>query len=267
VTPDGWAQEAQGGPLGGERLGDGEALRRHVARLKRFYGPLAPPPSDPFALYVWEALSSQTTPPRRDAAFAALRRIPALTPDAIRRAPRAKLEAAVVLTGSLADQRLEAIIRAAECFQMHPELRNRLRGSILCARRALRDLPQVGAGWVQRVLMRMTAHAICPREAGVARVVSRLNLLPRAIDHDASPLEGDAHRGAARPAAALMAQAFSLEVELLREAFLYVTHHAAVSCTQVDPHCVACPLAGACASALGAPIRRHEDPQAPPQAG
>jgi hypothetical protein len=52
-------------------------------RLRTFYGALPSPPSDPFALYVWEVLSVGTTPARRDAAFNALRRVPALTPDAV----------------------------------------------------------------------------------------------------------------------------------------------------------------------------------------
>ena len=63
-------------------------------RLERFYGPLPQPPDDPFALYVWEVLGIHTTASRRDAAMGALRRIPALTPDSMGRAPRAKLEGA-----------------------------------------------------------------------------------------------------------------------------------------------------------------------------
>lgn len=229
------------------RFGVRDAFRHHVARLKRFYGPLPAPPSDPFALYVWEALSSQTAPSRRDAALAALRRIPALTPDAVRRAPRAKLEAAVALAGSLAAQRLDAILRAAESFRRHPDLRSRPGGSMLGVRRALRDLPQVGEGWAQRVLIRLMPRAICPRDAGVARVASRLGLLQPSMGHDPSPLEGASHHRLSRPAAALMAGSFAPDVGALQEAFLYVTHHAAVSCTPFDPHCGACPLAGVCA--------------------
>ena len=70
-------------------------------RLRDFYGPLAAPPSEPFAVYVWEVLARGTTPVRRDASFAALKRLPALTPDALARAPRGKVEAAVAQAGSM----------------------------------------------------------------------------------------------------------------------------------------------------------------------
>src|SRR3979490_1663080 len=67
--------------------------------LQKFYGVLAPPPRDPFTLFVWEVLSVHSTPRKRDAALAALKRIHALTPAAMWRAAHAKLEASVALAG------------------------------------------------------------------------------------------------------------------------------------------------------------------------
>ena len=63
-------------------------LERLLDALQKFYGALPSPPRDPFALFVWEVLSVHSTPRKRDAAFAALKRIPALTPDAMWRAPK-----------------------------------------------------------------------------------------------------------------------------------------------------------------------------------
>ena len=88
-------------------------LEMHVAALQKFYGPLPAPPRDPFTLFVWEVLSVHTTPRKRDAAFAALKRIRALTPDAMWRAPQKKLEAAVALAGPYTEQRLHALRRAS----------------------------------------------------------------------------------------------------------------------------------------------------------
>ena len=61
----------------------GERLRAILRRLERFYGALPTPPVDAFGLYVWRVVAFQATPQRRDAAMAALRHIPALTPDAM----------------------------------------------------------------------------------------------------------------------------------------------------------------------------------------
>ena len=64
-------------------------------RLAAFYGPLRMPPDDPFGYFVWEVLGTRTTVGRRDAAIAALRRVPALTPDGLKKLPRGRLDAIV----------------------------------------------------------------------------------------------------------------------------------------------------------------------------
>src|SRR6187399_861792 len=84
-------------------------LESILAALERFYGALPAPPHDPFALFVWEVLSVHSTPKKRDAAFSALKRSRALTPDAMWRAPRKKLESSVTLAGPYVEQRLRAL--------------------------------------------------------------------------------------------------------------------------------------------------------------
>ena len=54
-----------------------------VAPLASFYGPLAPPPGDAFGVFLWSVLGMRTTDGRRDAALAALRKVPAMTPDSV----------------------------------------------------------------------------------------------------------------------------------------------------------------------------------------
>src|SRR5688572_19480079 len=114
-----------------------------VDRLERFYGPLPQPPDDPFMLYVWEVLSVRTTAARRDSAMAALRRIPALTPDSMGKAPRAKLEQAVALAGPYREERLRALTSGVDVFKRNRDLPRKLRSDIDAAREALALLPHL----------------------------------------------------------------------------------------------------------------------------
>ena len=242
-------------------------MEEWVGRLRAFYGHLAQPPPDPFALYLWEVLSFRALPSRRDAAFSALKRIPALTPDSVWRAPRAKVEFAIGLSGTLVEQRVAAVLRAAEQFRRHPELRNSLSGPILSARRALRDLSPIGEGWASRMLFWLQDRQWCPIDGGVTRVLVRLGLvlppvgpttptgatprsgtaLTRPIPTETTPADTMSRR-IARASARLIAQSCP-GVERLREAFLYLEHHASACCVAIDPHCSACPLRDACAHA------------------
>src|SRR4051812_10071443 len=110
-------------------------LESLIDALQRFYGALHSPPHDPFALFVWEVLSVHSTPRKRDAAFGALRRIRALTPDAMSRAPQKKLEASVTLAGPYADQRLLALRTGVDKFRRSPDLPRVIRGPLPAARR------------------------------------------------------------------------------------------------------------------------------------
>ena len=83
-------------------MGSPSRLDQLLTTLKAFYGPLPWPPHDPFTLFVWEVLSYHAAPRKRDAALEALRRSRALTPDAMWRAPRKKLQEAIVLAGPYA---------------------------------------------------------------------------------------------------------------------------------------------------------------------
>ena len=70
------------------------------AALRAFYGPLAPPPQELFAFFVWDVVSARTLPARRDMAWQALKRLPALTPDAMFRASKDDLETALAAVGA-----------------------------------------------------------------------------------------------------------------------------------------------------------------------
>src|SRR5438445_1931729 len=106
-------------------------LEKTLAALQSFYGALPPLPRDPFTLFVWEVLSVHSTPRQRDAALAALKRIPALTPDSMWRAPQKKLEQSVKLAGPYTESRLTALRSGVDVFRRSPNLPAVIRGPLL----------------------------------------------------------------------------------------------------------------------------------------
>lgn len=191
-------------------------------RLERFYGPLPRPPADPFALYVWEVLGLHTTPTRRDAAMSALRRIPALTPDSMGRAPRAKLEGAIALAGPYRDARLRALAGGVEAFKRHHDLPDRLRSDAATAHEALGMLPHLTSTSGQRMLLFAGGHAGLPDDPHLTRVLDRL----RSRDSTILELGG--------------------VLTAMQRAALYLSHHGSVTCLESEPMCHICPLRNEC---------------------
>jgi len=211
-------------------------LEKLLEALQKFYGPLAPPPRDPFRLFVWEVLAVHSTPRKRDAALAALKRIPALTPDAMWRAPQKKLEDAVTLAGPYTENRLRALKTGVDLFRRTPALPTIIRGPLTSARRALKPLPQLGETGAHRMLLFAADHAILPVDARVSRVARRLGY-------------GEAHeefRKQARSVQDALSRELPQTVDAFRDAFLYLSHHGGATCTDADPHCPVCPLLKDC---------------------
>jgi endonuclease-3 len=211
-------------------------LERLLDELHVFYGGLPTPPRDPFTLFVWEILSVHSTPRKRDAAFAALKRIRALTPDAMSRAARGKLEASVALAGPYAEQRLSALRTGVDLFRRSPTLPALIRGPLPEARRALKPLPQLGEAGAQRMLLFAADHQILPVDARVNRVGLRLGY--------GQP--NDDVRKAARTVQRALTRELPPEADAFRKAFEYLSHHGAATCTEADPHCHICPLVLEC---------------------
>lgn len=192
-------------------------------RLERFYGPLPQPPEDPFALYVWEVLGVRTTPARRDAAMGALRRIPALTPDSMAKAARARLENAVGLAGPHREERLRALTSGVDVFKRNRDLPKQLRSSLDAAREALALLPHLTAASSQWLLLFAGRHPLLPDDPNVRRVLARLRM--------------DADVAADELGGVLTA---------MQRATLYLSHHGRATCIDADPLCHICPLRSVC---------------------
>ena len=188
-------------------------------RLERFYGPLPQPPEDPFAFYVWEVLGVHTTALRRDAAMSALRRMPALTPDSMGRAARAKLESAIALAGPYREERLRALAAGVDVFKRNRDLAGRLRADLAAAREALASLPHLTSISGQRLLLFAGRHPLLPDDPHIERVLARLR-----HERDVATRE------------------LGGVLTTLQRAALYLSHHGRATCLESDPMCHICPL-------------------------
>jgi endonuclease III len=211
-------------------------LERLIEALHQFYGALPALPRDPFTLFVWEVLSVHSTPRRRDTALAALKRIPALTPDAMWRAPQKKLEESVRLAGPYTENRLTALRTGVELFRRSPKMTAVIRGPLPAARRALKSLPQLGETGAHRMLLFAADHQILPVDARVSRVGIRLGYGEA----------NDEFRKQARSVQDALTRELPPSVDAFRRAFIYLSHHGAATCSEADPHCHVCPLLREC---------------------
>jgi endonuclease III len=208
-------------------------LSVQVVELQRFYGLLPMPPTEPFALFAWEVLSRKALPASRDAAMANLRKAHILTPDAVIRAPRAALEAAVAPAGSSLELRLDALRTGAEVFRRNRRLPATIRGPLYAARRSLRLLGQLDAAGAHRMLLFGGDHPILPADPRMFRVAARLGYIS---------VERRAIRRARRELGALLGH----NREAFQQAAVYLSHHGSLTCTDREPHCRVCPLAREC---------------------
>jgi endonuclease-3 len=205
-------------------------------RLRTFYGALPMPPREPFTLFVWEVLSVHSTPRKRDAALAALKRIPALTPDSMWKAPQKKLEESARIAGPYAEQRLKALRTGVDVFRRTPKLPAVIRGPLAAALRALKGLPQMGEGGAYRMLLFAAGHPVLPVDARLSRVARRLGFGEQLSDFTKT----------ARSVRAAVSAGLPPAPAAFQRAFVYLAHHGGATCTEADPHCVVCPLLKDC---------------------
>jgi endonuclease-3 len=215
---------------------DAPTLQTILTRLNRFYGALPAPPRDPFTLFVFEALSAHATARGRDAALGALKRIRALTPDAMARTAPKKLEDCVARAGPYRDQRLAVLRTGVDVFRRLPQMAASIRGPLAAARRAIRQLPLPNDGGAQRMLLFAGDHPVLPVDAMLRRVAIRLGF--GAPDPPVSR--------SARSVRRAVGCALSQTPGEYRRASLYLSHHGLTTCTDQNPHCSVCPLLALC---------------------
>jgi endonuclease III len=226
--------------------------------LRDFYGLLPHPPADPFQFFLWEILSADALPARRDLAWQALRRIPALTPDAVFRTPAKALQEVAGLIGPHRDERLERIRATTGEFKRHRDLleaESFTRAGLPSAARRLRRLTHLPRETLDRALLYAGGYAVLPLDDATARVVARLEGTAIPISEGAEGFTlkrarwGAELRRQRRRARRKLAAELPPNVYAYRDAVLYLRHHAQHTCIAVGPHCGICPLAGECAVA------------------
>jgi endonuclease-3 len=207
-----------------------------VDRLAAFYGPLPAPPADAFGYFVWEVLGTKTTAGRRDAAMAALRRAPALTPDSLGKLPRGRLEAVVRQCGPFVDERLAALDAGVSVFRRQPHFASRITGPLREAWTAARDLPHLGRAGALRLLMFTGPSTVVPVDAPLVRLATRLGLA------------ADRAHGVrlTREVRRAFDGVLPHDPAGRRRAVAYLAHHASQTCVETSPHCGVCPLREAC---------------------
>jgi endonuclease III len=198
-------------------------LERLVGELRQFYGLLPTPPSDGFRFFVWQVLSYKSTPGQRSSAFNLLLRYRALTPDSMEKLAPKKMQEAIALTGSYHEQRLRALKAAIRTFQLNPDLTSAIASEFAVASEAIGLLPQLDPeNTFERMFLYVGGHRVFPMDEGVGRVIRRLGW-------------DDAPESELEPS-----------IDAYRRACTYLTHHAAATCTDKDPHCGVCPLKNDC---------------------
>lgn len=218
-------------------------MRAHLNALRAFYGLLPSPPGEVFAFAVWELLSAHVLPARRDLAWQALKRLPALTPDSLFRASTKEIREAVAPAGGSADERVDRLRAVAGEIRRHRPRYERLGDGLFPAARAIWRLPHLSAVVRARALLFAADQPVLAVDEGVARVVMRLAGTMR---------PGEPARLRVRRARRHLATHVPVDLELRRDLALYLPYHAARACTETAPHCAVCPLRPECAGATGA---------------
>lgn len=210
-----------------------------IQALREFYGLQPTPPADLFRFFVWEILSESALPARRDLAWQALRRLPALTPDAMFRVPTKELLDAVGIAGAHRNETVDHLKALAGEFKRHRDMltSEALRGmKLLSAVRTLQRVEHAPAGARARALLFAVGLAVLPMDDDARRVVGRV------MGEDVTGRHGRVRRWLRRK--------LPHDTATYRDAIIYLRHHAHHTCTKVAPHCGVCPLAGSCAWAI-----------------
>ena len=195
------------------------------------------PPAEPFALFVWQVLFNHSTPKKRDAAVAGLKRLGALTPEGMWNASPKALADCVHRAGPFGEYRLMALRKGVEVFRRDSDWPGVLAGPVPAALRRLKVLPRMsGDGPAYSMLLFAGGQAVLPVNARVARVATRLGygqmaaVFPRiakSIRQAIAPELGD-------------------RVAAYRDTYVYFEHHGSATCTETDPQCDTCPLLKEC---------------------
>ena len=232
---------------------------QQIQRLREFYGLLPTPPADLFQFFLWEILSRDAIPARRDLAWLALKRIPALTPDAIARTKAADLLDAIGQAGPYREDRLEQMRAVVGEFKRHRDAMRDADDTKAGLRRAVRPLKRLtmlDPSVRRRALLFAAGYMILPVDDEIARVVNRMSGAEAMVP--AGKQRPRDLRRSQRRARRWLVDRLPREVEAYQATALYVRHHAQHTCLAFGPHCTVCPLRPDCVA--GRSVERRDPP-------
>jgi len=236
----------------------GFTLPDAIGRLRRHYGPPAPPATtDPFELILMENVAYLAAPEERRAAFEQLKRTVGTSPRALLQASRRALERVTskgILSEKFADKLRECARIALERFA--GTLAPLLDGPPDAAVRALRAFPGIGEPGAEKILLFSGRHAVLAPESNGLRVLARLGFVPNQRSYSRAYAAG---REAGK--------ALKAQTAAMLEAHLLLHRHGRELCRRSEPCCDPCPLADRCPSARRtSPARILRRPRAGPAA-
>jgi len=213
-------------------------LTHELAALKRT-ATIAPVPTDPFEMILWENIGYLVDDERRRRLFDAFADEIGLSPEAIDRASDAALLARAKLGGMRPETRVQRWREIARLIREKAggDLAGTLRSLPLAKARALlKTFPVIADPGADKVLL---FARIAPRpalESNGLRVLARLGFFAEAKSYDSSY----------KAAIAVLEAAGLSDFDALIEAHQLLREHGKTLCRRGEALCMACPLSETC---------------------
>ncbi len=215
------------------------SFAKTIARLKKHYGELSPPPAEgPFEHVMWENACYLLPDSRRLEVFDMLRKQVGLDAAKIHAAPDAVLLPIATRGGMRPETRVFRWREIARITlsQFDGDLDSILNKPYVEAKRALKQFPNIGDPGAEKILLFCGMASSLPLESNGLRVLTRLGwgrvqksygAMYRSVMDDLAP-------------------ELPHSAERLAEAHLLLREHGKTLCKDKGPVCAACPLAREC---------------------
>jgi endonuclease-3 len=198
--------------------------------------PAAPPAGTPFEQVLYEIASYLVPDERRLEVHRRLEREVGLTPDAILRAPRARLLAAIEDGGMKPEMRADRVREAAQTAKEIGDLSKAAKKPLPEAVKAFARFPSVGLPGAEKILLFAGAHAVPALESNGLRTLERLGFAPG----------GRSYAATYRTVRESLLSEGAQTARFWQKAHLLLRRHGQEICRRTAPLCRLCPLAPRC---------------------
>ena len=213
-----------------------------IGALRKLYGRPDPlPAADPLALVLYENVAYLASDPRRDEAFALLKKRTGLSPERILAAPRAVL-LEVARFGITPDRTVDKLrdIAAITLEEFQGDLAAVVRRPLPAAKKALKKFPSIGDPGAEKILLFSKACPILALDSNGLRVLLRIGF----------GREDKSYAKSYRSVQEAADSEIEHDCDWLIEAHQLLRRHGQELCKRSGPRCEECPLHTRCAYAL-----------------